>query len=100
MTPPAAAAVILFPDEYGPDAAIGALAALRKARPDVLAVIVTNDPRRFGDARAGSRDLAARDAEAGLGLDDHGRRPRQPRRETREHARDPRPGARRPGRHE
>ena len=33
MTPPAAAAVILFPDEYGPAVAICALAALRKLGP-------------------------------------------------------------------
>lgn len=56
MTPPATAAVILFPDEYGAEAAIDTLAALKKARPDVLAVIVTNDPRRF--ANSGDQDPA------------------------------------------
>lgn len=53
MTPPTAAAVILFPDEYSAELAIQALAALEKARPDVLAVVVTNEPGRFAgpDAR-------------------------------------------------
>ncbi len=54
MTPPSAAAVILFPDEYSPGVALRALGTLRKLRPDVLAVIVTNEPRRFeatGDGR-------------------------------------------------
>jgi len=56
MTPPAASAVIFFPDEYGAKDAISALVALMKARPAVLAVIVTNDPRRF--ARPGDVDAA------------------------------------------
>jgi hypothetical protein len=47
MTPPSAAAVILFPDEYSSQSAIDALTALRKARPDLLAVIVTHEPHRF-----------------------------------------------------
>ena len=58
MTPVAAAAVILFPDEYSPDVALGALGTLKKLRPDVLAVVVTNEPRRFVDA-TGEEDPAA-----------------------------------------
>lgn len=50
MTPAAAAAVILFPDEYDRAVAAAALATLRRERPDVLTVVVTNEPRRFGDA--------------------------------------------------
>ena len=52
LTPPTAAAVILFPDEYSTDLVIQALAALQKARPDVLAVVVTNDPGRFASPDA------------------------------------------------
>jgi hypothetical protein len=50
MTPPAAAAVILFPDEYEPAVARAALGRLKNARPNVLAVIVTHEPRRFEEA--------------------------------------------------
>lgn len=57
MTLPSAAAVIVFPDEYSPDVAARALGRLKKQRPDVLAVIVTNEPRRFAEA-AGENDLA------------------------------------------
>jgi hypothetical protein len=53
MTPPAAAAVIIFPDEYSADAASRALATLEKLRPEVLAVIVTNEPKRFVATGAG-----------------------------------------------
>jgi hypothetical protein len=49
MTLPSAAAVILFPDEYGLKIAAGALATLKKLRPRVLAVVVTNEPRDFED---------------------------------------------------
>ena len=101
MTPPAAAAVILFPDEYGPDVAIGALEALKKLRPEVLVVIVTNDPRRFGDV--GGEDPAAgplvmpKPAWAWTIMDAVrtrlDARPDEPRIE-------PRPTARRQGRHE
>jgi hypothetical protein len=49
MTPPAAAAVILFPDEFAPQAAADALATLKGRRPDVLVVIVTNEPQRFDE---------------------------------------------------
>jgi hypothetical protein len=47
MTPQSAVAVILFPDEYEPAAVTKALAALHRGRPQVLAVIVTNEPGRF-----------------------------------------------------
>jgi hypothetical protein len=47
MTPPSSTAVILFPDEYGQSAVSAALAALCRERPEVLPVIVTNEPRRF-----------------------------------------------------
>jgi hypothetical protein len=50
MTPAATAAVILFPDDYEVDAALPALAQLNRARPRTLAVIVTNEPRRFESA--------------------------------------------------
>ncbi len=52
VTPRTAAAVIVFPDEYSQDLAIQALAALERARPDVLAVVVTNEPGRFASPDA------------------------------------------------
>jgi len=58
VTPPTAAAVILFPDEYSAELATKALAALEKARPNVLAVVVTNDPGRFASPDA-EEDAAA-----------------------------------------
>lgn len=57
MTPPSAAAIVFFPDEYSPEVAAHALGTLKKLRPDVLAVIVTNEPRRFVEA-TGETDLA------------------------------------------
>jgi hypothetical protein len=48
VTPRSSAAVILFPDEYGEEGVLEALAALGRERPDVLTVIVTSEPRRFG----------------------------------------------------
>lgn len=47
MTPASAAAVILFPDEYPGATVTKALVALQRARPRVLAVVVTNEPSRF-----------------------------------------------------
>jgi hypothetical protein len=47
VTPRSSAAVILFPDEYGREGVLKAIAALGRERPDVLTVIVTNEPRRF-----------------------------------------------------
>jgi hypothetical protein len=58
-TPPAAAAVIVFPDEYPHDAAVGALALLRKDRAQTMRVIVTQEPRRFDEADADPSKLAA-----------------------------------------
>jgi hypothetical protein len=48
VTPRSSAAVILFPDEYGREGVLRALAALGRERPEVLTVIVTSEPRRFG----------------------------------------------------
>ena len=83
------------------DADIGALEALKKLRPEVLVVIVTNDPRRFGDV--GGEDPAAgplvmpKPAWAWTIMDAVrtrlDARPDEPRIE-------PRPTARRQGRHE
>jgi hypothetical protein len=47
MTPPSSAAVILFPDDYADGAVAKALGELQRERPDVLAVIVSQEPRRF-----------------------------------------------------
>lgn len=47
VTPRSSAAVILFPDGYGQEGVLKALAALGRERPDVLTVLVTNEPRRF-----------------------------------------------------
>jgi hypothetical protein len=48
MTPPSSAAVILFPDDFPEEAVTNALEALERERPDVLAVIVSQEPQRFG----------------------------------------------------
>jgi hypothetical protein len=48
MTPPSSAAVVLFPDDYPQEAVMKALAELERERPDVLAVIVSQEPQRFG----------------------------------------------------
>jgi hypothetical protein len=47
MTPPSSSAVIVFPDDFRQDTVMEALGALRRERPDVLAVIVSQEPRRF-----------------------------------------------------
>ena len=47
VTPSSAAAVIVFPDEFDPEAAVKALRAAKKHRGGVLLVVVTHDPRRF-----------------------------------------------------
>jgi hypothetical protein len=47
MTAPSSAAVILFPDDYPKEAVAIALGALQRERPDVLAVIVSQEPWRF-----------------------------------------------------
>lgn len=60
MTPPACAAVILFPDDFPEEAVVKALAALQRERPNVLAVIVSQEPQRFEHVAGtrGSQDLA------------------------------------------
>jgi hypothetical protein len=50
VTPSAAAAVIVFPDEYEIGVARHALARLKSDRAETLRVIVTNEPRRFEEA--------------------------------------------------
>jgi hypothetical protein len=52
MTPPSSTAVVMFPDGYRIEAVEKALTALHSQRPSVLAVLVTNDPRRFGHPSA------------------------------------------------
>ena len=47
MTPPSSTAVVLFPDEYLHTGVRSALDALHRERPEILVVIVTNEPRRF-----------------------------------------------------
>jgi hypothetical protein len=60
MTPPSCAAVILFPDDYPEEDVAKALAALRRERTDVLAVIVSQEPRRFEElAGTGRSQLPA-----------------------------------------
>jgi hypothetical protein len=59
MTPPSAAAVILFPDEYDPRSVTQALATLHRGRPKVLAVVVTNQPRRFEQMTGAGSGLGA-----------------------------------------
>jgi hypothetical protein len=60
MTPPTSAAVILFPDDFREEDVVKALVALQRERPQVLAVIVTHEPQRFGHVAGtrGSQDLA------------------------------------------
>jgi hypothetical protein len=47
MTPPSSSAVILFPDDYPEEVVAIALGGLRRERPDLLAVIVSQEPKRF-----------------------------------------------------
>lgn len=44
---PAGSSVVLFPDDFGSEAVMSALAALRAQRPAALAVLVTKEPKRF-----------------------------------------------------
>jgi hypothetical protein len=55
VTPPSAAAVIVFPDEYEPGAAMAAVREASRQRPDILLVVVTSEPGRF-DKLAGGAD--------------------------------------------
>lgn len=59
MTPPSTAAAIVFPDEFQAAAVISALETAKKQRPDVLVVVITNDPSRF-DKLAGGADESGR----------------------------------------
>jgi hypothetical protein len=47
MTPRSSTAVVVFPDEYGPDLVERSVSALGRERPDVLLVVVTSEPQRF-----------------------------------------------------
>lgn len=57
VTPPLAAAVIMFPDEYEHAVVRAALGLLKSARPNTLAVVVTHEPRRFEESDKGIRGL-------------------------------------------
>lgn len=48
--PPAASAVVLFPDDYERTAVAASVRALRAARPRLLLVLVTSAPHRLGSA--------------------------------------------------
>jgi hypothetical protein len=52
-TPPSTAAAIVFPDEFQAAAVISALATAKKQRPDVLVVVITNEPSRFDKLAGG-----------------------------------------------
>jgi hypothetical protein len=58
MTPLSSVAVILFPDDYPEEAVTKALGALQRERTDVLAVIVSQEPRRFEQLAVRSQHLA------------------------------------------
>jgi hypothetical protein len=47
MIPPAASAVVFFPDDFSSRAMDAALVDLRRSRPTTLSVLVTSDPKRF-----------------------------------------------------
>lgn len=42
-------AAVLFPDDFEPDDVVEAVESLRRARPQVLIVLVTGAPQRFGE---------------------------------------------------
>lgn len=44
---PLSSVVVVFPDDFRPDAVVAALLALRTQRPKTLPVLVTKEPRRF-----------------------------------------------------
>lgn len=50
MVPPAATAVVLFPDDFQRREVEAALVALRRARPNLLIVVVTGAPQHLGAA--------------------------------------------------
>ena len=45
--PPISSAVVFFPDDFLASDVLEAVARLRRARPAVLPILVTRDPRRF-----------------------------------------------------
>ena len=47
MTPLASSVVLLFPDDFGWESVMSALAALRAERPKTLPVLITKEPQRF-----------------------------------------------------
>lgn len=58
ILPPAANAVVIFPDDYDVDAAVARITSLRAARPQLLILIVTSVPQQFRSAVApGGRSL-------------------------------------------
>lgn len=59
MTPPSAAAVIAFPDEFDPDVALKALHAAKRRRVEVLFVVVTSEPQRFEELAPGGHGEAS-----------------------------------------
>jgi hypothetical protein len=50
LVPRAATAVVVFPDDFQLDAVERALVSLRRARPNLLIVVVTGAPQRLGTA--------------------------------------------------
>lgn len=48
-----AAAVVLFPDEFGPDEMVRAIQSLRRSQPMLFILLVTRDPHRFAPAIRG-----------------------------------------------
>lgn len=52
MIPPAATAVVLFPDDFGPSDVEARLLVLRRARPKLLIVLVTGAPQNLSAALA------------------------------------------------
>jgi hypothetical protein len=50
MIPPASTAVVMFPDDFGGADIVKRIGALRRARPELLFVLVTSDRQRLGPA--------------------------------------------------
>lgn len=50
-TPATSSAVIFFPDDFAASAVATALATLRKARPTLLIVVVTREPKRYEEGQ-------------------------------------------------
>jgi len=47
VTPPSVSVVVVFPDDFHVRSVFGALATLRRHRPNALPVLVTKEPKRF-----------------------------------------------------